>query len=105
MGVFRSSYILISAVIMALLSCPACADSSVSARSEKAVSSWMPKLEAALKTKKLSLGAPVFSVFSKLKTERLGEASYKPLLKIRLGVSSFSNLGIFVPILARLAQS
>ena len=89
---------------MALLSCPACADSSVSARSEKAVAAWTPKLETALEAKKLSLGAPVFSVFSKLKTERQEQGSYKPLWKTRLGVSSFSNHGIFALTQGRLPK-
>lgn len=70
---------------MALLSCPACADSSVSARSEKAVSSWMPKLEAALKTKKLSLGAPVFFRILKTKDGEAGRGELQAFVENSTG--------------------
>jgi len=82
---------------------PVCAEMPKSARSEKAISSWTPKLETALEA--YPSARRFFSVSSKLKAEKQEQGSYKPLLKTRMGFSSFLNLGIFAPILARLGRS
>jgi len=60
-------YLLLVVFIMALLSFTACAEAPKSARSDKAVMTWTPKLETALAAKNLTLGNPVF--FRILKTQ------------------------------------
>ena len=57
---------------MVLQCSPVCAEMPKSARSEKAIYSWTPKLETALEAKKLSLGAPVFFRILKTKDGQAG---------------------------------
>ena len=68
----RFSYIAIMLLIMVLQCSPVCAEMPKSARSEKAIYSWTPKLETALEAKKLSLGAPVFFRILKTKDGQAG---------------------------------
>ena len=77
-------------LLIMLLQCAlACAETPKSTRSEKAISSWTPKLETGLEARKLSLGAPVFFRILKTKGGEAGTGELQAFVENSNGIFIF----------------